>query len=587
MDNIHSLGKELASERLKELIQSFVKLRVLREKDENDRYELRHDALAEKVYEKFSTAEKELLEIRQFIENSYQSYLKRNVLLNNDDLNYISNKDSRMNLNLDLQEFISKSRKYIQYKIKTVKRLTYISSLAFVIVIGFLGYYVSTKSAQVSANTLAMKSISQIKDPLERLKVANAAWEKSHDVLAKEALFKAFNEILNSQESDSVMKPIIDKYKLEFDCAPILIQYAGCSNDNQYIYGYGDSILLIWNREGKLERSIATDHFPVIDLKISDDSKYIGAISCDSLLTIWDINGTYKFSNKVMFNELNTRQAFTFTPNNNVLSLAKNHDAILFDIEGKTLQTFKHHTGSVNAVDISGDGNFIATASCDKTIIIWYMNSVKNIYDYYNTLKYHEDTVWSVSFSRNNVTVLSAAADKKVLVGTINGEIKQKSQRYIGKSNFRSDNKYCEAYFSKSNDGIIAASYSVLNDKSVKHYIGKSYRNPMVNLKTGLIYGHEKYLDQNEEYDCLNFSPDENYFLFSKNKMIYLADNVITVKKEGNKAYNSNHILFETNSSNPFFTSDSKYILMVNSNSIQSYFIDPVIMEEEIKKVIK
>jgi hypothetical protein len=76
-DNICSFGKVVSPERTKELILNFVKLRILRDKDDNARYELRHDSLAEKVYDKFTTSEKDLLEVKQFIENSYQSHLKR------------------------------------------------------------------------------------------------------------------------------------------------------------------------------------------------------------------------------------------------------------------------------------------------------------------------------------------------------------------------------------------------------------------------------------------------------------------------------------------------------------------------------
>jgi hypothetical protein len=90
IDNVKSLGKEIYPETVKEMTLSFVKLRVLRDKDDIGRYELRHDALAEKVFEKFSAAEKDLLEIRQFIENSYLSYTKRKILLSNDDLNFSS-----------------------------------------------------------------------------------------------------------------------------------------------------------------------------------------------------------------------------------------------------------------------------------------------------------------------------------------------------------------------------------------------------------------------------------------------------------------------------------------------------------------
>lgn len=105
-DNVKSLGREISPEFVTNLIQSFVRLRVLRDKDDQGRYELRHDSLAEKIFEKFSLAEKELIELKQFIENAYQSYLKRQILLSNDDLIYISNKDSLLNLNPELKGFL-------------------------------------------------------------------------------------------------------------------------------------------------------------------------------------------------------------------------------------------------------------------------------------------------------------------------------------------------------------------------------------------------------------------------------------------------------------------------------------------------
>ena len=83
IENIRSFGKDISPETIRKLIRNFVKLRILRDKDVNGRYELRHDSLAGKVYEKFTTAEKDLLEVRQFIENCYQSFLKRKMLLSN------------------------------------------------------------------------------------------------------------------------------------------------------------------------------------------------------------------------------------------------------------------------------------------------------------------------------------------------------------------------------------------------------------------------------------------------------------------------------------------------------------------------
>jgi hypothetical protein len=65
-----TLGKSISDNSLNELLLYFIRLRILRDKDQNDKYELRHDTLATKIYEKITLVEKELLEIRQFIENA-------------------------------------------------------------------------------------------------------------------------------------------------------------------------------------------------------------------------------------------------------------------------------------------------------------------------------------------------------------------------------------------------------------------------------------------------------------------------------------------------------------------------------------
>jgi len=74
-----TFGKMLKETELQTMLQTFVNLRILRDKDENGRYELRHDALATKIYEKITLVEKEIIEIRQFIENAYTNFEKRKI----------------------------------------------------------------------------------------------------------------------------------------------------------------------------------------------------------------------------------------------------------------------------------------------------------------------------------------------------------------------------------------------------------------------------------------------------------------------------------------------------------------------------
>jgi hypothetical protein len=79
-DNMISLGKRIEKSLLQEMLLVFVNRRILRDKDENGKMELRHDALAAKIFEKFTLTEKELLEVRKYIENALYNFEKRGIL---------------------------------------------------------------------------------------------------------------------------------------------------------------------------------------------------------------------------------------------------------------------------------------------------------------------------------------------------------------------------------------------------------------------------------------------------------------------------------------------------------------------------
>jgi hypothetical protein len=105
-----SIGKELGQDSLQQIIQSLVEIRILQDKNESNKYELRHDALAAKVYEKISIAEKELIEVRSHVLNAYSNYERRGVLLTKEDLQYIAPYEDKLYLNSEEKEFIERSQ---------------------------------------------------------------------------------------------------------------------------------------------------------------------------------------------------------------------------------------------------------------------------------------------------------------------------------------------------------------------------------------------------------------------------------------------------------------------------------------------
>src|SRR5664280_641194 len=109
-DYASTLGEYVKEKDVLEIIRSFVNLRILRDKNENGFYELRHDALAAKIFEKISAAEIEILEVRQFIESAHYFWKKHGVLLSEDDLKYISQFEKKLSLSDDLTSLIELSR---------------------------------------------------------------------------------------------------------------------------------------------------------------------------------------------------------------------------------------------------------------------------------------------------------------------------------------------------------------------------------------------------------------------------------------------------------------------------------------------
>jgi WD40 repeat protein/energy-coupling factor transporter ATP-binding protein EcfA2 len=129
-----TFGREIDSETVKELIQRFIRLRILRDKSEDGKYELRHDSLASKIYEKITIVEKELLEVKYFIENAYSNYVKRGLLLSDEDLKYIAPYEDKLFLNEKSLKFIAESKQAI-HRARRRKLNIAIAAVSIIIVI--------------------------------------------------------------------------------------------------------------------------------------------------------------------------------------------------------------------------------------------------------------------------------------------------------------------------------------------------------------------------------------------------------------------------------------------------------------------
>ncbi|WP_366513756.1 sugar-binding protein [Moorena sp. SIOASIH] len=128
-----------------------------------------------------------------------------------------------------------------------------------------------------------------------------------------------------------------------------------------------DRTVKLWNRQGKLLRTLERHRDPVYSVSFSPDSQIIASASKDKTVKLW------------------TR-------------------------EGKLLRTLAEHTDAINRVSFSPDGQLIASASDDKTVKLWKQDGTL-----ITTLP-GPSKLSSVSFSPDGKRIVAGAAGGFIVI---------------------------------------------------------------------------------------------------------------------------------------------------------------------------
>jgi WD40 repeat protein len=533
-----TLGKPVSSEDTEKLIRTFINLRILNDKDQNGKFEFRHDALAYKIYEKITLFEKEILEVRQYIENAWHIWLKRNILLSIDDLEYIAPYENRLHLPRDLSGFIEKSKHYLTRVTKRRRNLVFGLSSTLVIILTILTIWAlgernkarneRNKALAEKYNFLARDLATN--DPTKALFLASYAYTLDttniniHNNLEKIYYDNTIYSILfdrGTQIESAVFFPdgkkmlvstndnsiwIVD---LQGNSRLILTQknsirsLAIAADTNYFLTGSDDNIARLYEISGNLIQEFRGHSGSVRSVAFSEDGKYLLTGSNDNTARIWDYNGN---TISILSGHTDIIRSAVFSKDTKFVATGSfDHTARLWDISGKLLQVLKGPPVPVGIVKFSPDGSMLVAACASDAALLWNING-----DLIQQIRGHNCSVSTVDFSPDGQYILTGSCDNTCRLCDLNGNIIKI---------FKGHNAYVSsAFFSPDGKNIVTLS----GDNKIRLWEVKG-------IPEAEFRGHT------DQINCVAFSPNsQNVITGSKDNSAILWDrygNILKVLK--------------------------------------------------------
>ena len=448
-----TFGTIISEPVLLKYLTRFVDLRILRERDENGHFELRHDALATKIFEKISLVEKEILEVRQFVENAYGIWQKRKVLITSADLDYIAPYESRLYLPPELKGFIERSKNELIRAKQRTRSIAFAGIAVLLIIFSAFTLWAlreRNKAIAESRHSKVLLLIAKAKDqsdsdPAKAIRYAQLAYKyDSTNNLVNTTLtgiltaadsrpyysvsFSNSDNISSavfSPDGKSVLIASADNmarlWDLAGNCVAVFSGHTEYVNDamfspdgNYIITASNDATAKLWDLSGRCLSTLAGHNDYVFSAVFSSDSRRIITASNDGTAKLWNLAG-------ICLQTLSGHSGYVssavFSPDSKTLLTASlDGTAKLWDQSGRCMVTFSGHTSYVSSALFSADGRFILTASNDRTARLWNLTGICLA-----TMKEHTSPVYKAVFSPDGKYILTASNDGTAKLWDLSG----------------------------------------------------------------------------------------------------------------------------------------------------------------------
>lgn len=468
-----TIGKHLTPVDLQPLIQKLIQLRILRDKDQNNRYELRHDALAAVINKKISVLERDIIEIRHFLENGYIIFEKRGKLLAKEDLKYIAPYEDKLFLGQGIKDFIAKSKRDLHKHSQRIRnyKIAVITSL-IIVLSGFTIWALSEKnkanhlyikSKASSFNYLSKQVVEQ--DPNIALRLAEYAFNldsNNYDIktnlkniyynnsfylkraIAQDGhLIKAISadglRLLISEGNRLYLTDIKGNNLQKFSGHNQEIIAATFSPDGSLIItGSYDKTARLWDLQGNPLHILRGSGGEVGQVAFSPDGRLLLTSSWDNTSHLWDLNGK-------LLRTFTDKYLTAISPDGHTLLGHQDRVPFICDMQGNVLTVFDGHTNAITTLAFSPDGNTILSGSRDMTIRLWNKDGRTQ-----TVFREHGSAISSAAFSDNG-NLIASSCKTGFFVWHKNGAIQR---------NFKTNEQISSISFDKVNEEIHATTAS-------------------------------------------------------------------------------------------------------------------------------
>lgn len=232
------------------------------------------------------------------------------------------------------------------------------------------------------------------------------------------------------------------------------------SPDGKTIASVGDKTIRLWSTNYS---NVLEDNNWLLSQCFSLDGKTVATASRDlndgnTIMRLWSVHGKLKTELKI---PVPGDEKARFSPDCKNLAIPSGNNVQLWSVDNTQWGLLRGHKDAVRGVSFRADSKMIASASRDKTVILWDLEK-----KLLSSILRHSDWVSDVIFSPNGKTV--ATVSDKVMVWSLKGELPTILNEDSNGSTvvcFSPDSKIV-AVSDISNDGTVKLWN--LEDKSVK-----------------------------------------------------------------------------------------------------------------------